>query len=73
MMKKIKINKETNMAELVERYPLAAKILAEDYGLHCVGCLAARLDSLAAGAKAHGLTDKEIEAMVERLNQLVDN
>jgi hybrid cluster-associated redox disulfide protein len=68
----MKINKETNMAELVERYPEAAKMLAENYGLHCVGCLAARFDSLGAGAKAHGLTDEEIEAMVERLNQLVD-
>jgi len=68
---KAKIGKEMNLGELVQTYPKLAEALAEDYGLHCVGCFAAEFDSLEQGAKIHGYDDKEIEEMVRRLNKLV--
>lgn len=66
----LKINKDTNIAELVMTYPHLAKILVEDYGLHCVGCFASSFDTLESGAQIHGLSDKEILAMVARLKKL---
>lgn len=66
-----KITLSSNLGELVEKYPKAGEILREEYGLHCVGCLAASFDSLEQGAKAHGLSDQEIKKMVERLNQAI--
>ena len=68
---KVKIDRHMNLGELVQKYPRAGEILAEDYGLHCVGCFAAGFDSLEEGAKVHGFEDKEIEKMVKRLNKEV--
>lgn len=68
---KAKISKEMNLGELVQTYPKLAEALAEDYGLHCVGCFAAGFDSLEQGARVHGYDDKEIGKMVKRLNKLV--
>lgn len=66
-----KITKKTNLGALVQQYPKIGKMLAEEYGLHCVGCMAASFDSLEQGAKIHGYDDKEIGEMVKRLNELI--
>lgn len=66
-----KITKKINLGVLVQQYPEIGKVLAEEYGLHCVGCMAASFDSLEQGAKIHGYDDKEIGEMVERLNELI--
>jgi len=64
------ITKESNIAEIVSKYPEVGLVLAEDYGLHCVGCMAMRFDSLEAGMKIHGYDDKDIEKIVKKLNKL---
>lgn len=66
--KNTKITKKINLNRLVSKYPKLARILIEDYGLHCVGCAVAFFETLEDGAKAHGMSDKEIDKMVERLN-----
>ena len=65
------INRRMNLGELVQIYPELAAVLQEDYGLHCVGCMAADFDSLEQGAKVHGFDDKEIDKMVAKLNQMI--
>lgn len=67
-----KISKKTNLGELVQEYPEAGRVLAEEYGLHCVGCMAASFDSLEQGAKIHGYDDKEIGQIVKKLNKIVN-
>ncbi len=67
----IKINKEFNLAELVYKYPQTEEVLL-DYGLHCVGCIASSFDTIEAGAKVHGMTDEEIDEMLERINEVVN-
>ena len=67
----IKITKETNLADLIFRYPETAEVLL-DYGLHCVGCVANSFDSIEAGAKIHGYKDKEVEEMVARINEVIE-
>lgn len=42
------------------------------YGLHCVGCHMAADESIEDGAKAHGLTDKDINAMVKEVNDILN-
>jgi len=66
-----KITKKTNLGKLVMEFPEAGRVLAEEYGLHCVGCMAAKFDTLEQGAKIHGYDDKEIGKMVRELNKLV--
>ena len=66
----IKIDKKMSMRELVEKWPNLAKVLAEKYQMHCASCPMARMETLEEGAKGHGMTKKEIEAMVMDLNKL---
>lgn len=69
--KEIKITKDVNLSELVYKYPETEEVLL-DYGLHCAGCIASSFDTLEAGAKVHGLVDKDIDELVERINEVVN-
>jgi len=64
----MKITRKTNLLELIKKHPKIARVLVEDYGLHCVGCIAAAFETLEQGAKAHGMGRREIEKMVDKLN-----
>jgi len=66
-----KITKKTNLGELVMEYPEAGQVLAEEYGLHCVGCMAASFECLEDGLKVHGYSKKEIAKIVRELNKTV--
>jgi hybrid cluster-associated redox disulfide protein len=71
MKKPIKrVTKKTNIAKLVYEHPETVEVFM-DYGLHCVGCPASGADSLEAGAKIHGLADKEIVELVGRVNEVI--
>ena len=72
-MKENKITKKILIGDLVNRFPDLAMVLMEDYGLHCVGCGAAAMETLEQGAKVHGMTDDDIKVMVENLNELVSS
>ena len=41
------------------------------HGLHCVGCAMSRDESIEDGARAHGLSDKEITEMVSEINKKI--
>ena len=60
-----------NLGELVTNYPDLGKVLAEDYGLHCVGCFASSFDTLEQGMKVHGYDDKDIDKVVKKLNKMI--
>ncbi|MFA5749853.1 MAG: DUF1858 domain-containing protein [Candidatus Shapirobacteria bacterium] len=68
---KQKINKDILIADLVEKYPKLAKILVEDYNFHCIGCMAAGMESLEQGAMVHGMDEKQINKLVEELNKKI--
>ncbi len=59
-----KITKEMTFAELLEKYPAGANILAER-GLFCGGCPMAQLETIENGAKAHNI---DAEKLIEELN-----
>ena len=64
----MKINKSSNLGELIEAHPETAELLFE-YGLHCGGCMAAGFDSIEEGAMLHGMTEEEIQEMIDDLNE----
>jgi len=68
--KQVKITKEMPIEEIINKIPNAAEIMFSN-GLHCVGCHVAASESLEEGAKAHGLSDKQISDMVKEINKLV--
>ena len=64
-----KITKNWKIEELIEKYPESVDLLV-DYGFHCIGCSLASFETIEQGGKAHGLKDKEIEALIKKLNNL---
>ncbi|MCK5282853.1 MAG: DUF1858 domain-containing protein [Nanoarchaeota archaeon] len=64
-----KITKDMNLREIVEKKPEAAAIMVE-YGMHCIGCMASQFESLEQGCQAHGMTEKKINEMVEKINKV---
>jgi len=71
MENKMKITKDILILDLVEQNPELATVLVDEYGFHCVGCMAASMETLEEGAQVHGLDKKEIEEMVNDLNQKI--
>ena len=67
---KTEITKDIMIGDLVENYPQLGQILMQDYGFHCIGCMAAGMETLEQGALVHGMDQKEISKMVEDLNKL---
>lgn len=65
-----KINKDMTLGEIVSKYPVAAEVMFK-YGLHCIGCHVATVETLEQGAKTHGLGDKQIKEMVEEINKRI--
>lgn len=56
-------------------FPGKAQKLSQEItnaGLHCVGCGAATWETLEQGMQSHGKAPQEIEALVLRLNKLLD-
>jgi len=66
---KIKITKDILIGDLVENYPELASVLVEKYGFHCIGCMAAGMETLEEGATVHGMEEKEIEKLVKDLKK----
>lgn len=71
MKNKTKITKDILILDLIEQNSALAEVLTEEYGLHCIGCMAASMETLEQGALTHGMTEDQIDKMVEELNKKI--
>jgi len=78
MVKKVKVIKATPQEEKVTRHTLISEAMQTcpealgimfEHGLHCVGCGGAAFESIEQGCLVHGMSDKEIDEIVEEINQ----
>lgn len=72
---KREIHRHMTIDEILGMFPAKAQKLSQEItnaGLHCIGCHSASVETLEAGMKGHGKTDKEIDALVHRLNHLLE-
>ncbi len=67
-MKNLKITKNTNILELVRYKPELAGMLLSS-GMGCVGCPMAQMETIEDGCKAHGMSDKDIDKFIIKLNK----
>jgi len=67
----MKITKKSNISEIVEKHPEAISVLFEK-GIHCVGCHAAAFETLEQGLKAHGLSEEDMQKVVDELNKKIE-
>ncbi len=63
-----KITKQMMIGEVIEQYPDSAMVMMSS-GLHCIGCHVAVSESVEQGAKAHGMSDEQIDRMVDEMNR----
>ena len=64
------VTKDMILGDIVERFPQAVFVMSQ-FGLHCVGCHANVFDTVEAGAKAHGMPDKEMDEMLAEVNKVI--
>ncbi|TFG09576.1 DUF1858 domain-containing protein [Candidatus Thorarchaeota archaeon] len=62
------ITKNMGISEVVMKWPKTARTFME-WGLHCVGCMAARYENIEQGASAHGI---DADKLVDALNETVE-
>ncbi len=70
--RKGKVTKDMTLGEIIKEYPETVEVMLKR-GLHCVGCHVAAWETLEQGAKAHGMSEKDIESMLSEMNKLVKN
>jgi hybrid cluster-associated redox disulfide protein len=64
----MKITRKTKLTEVLQKNPRAVEILI-NAGMHCIGCPMAMQETLEQGCVAHGINDKEIEKLLDKLNK----
>ncbi|NMB66538.1 DUF1858 domain-containing protein [Candidatus Woesearchaeota archaeon] len=63
------VTKETSFIELLEKKPNSFELLFQE-GLHCLGCAMSAYETIEQGCLAHGMTKKQIENLINRINEL---
>ena len=61
------ITKDTGIIEAVQSHPEIMEVFAE-YGLGCIGCMAAHFETIGQGAGAHGIA---VDALIEDINKVI--
>ncbi|MBN3037332.1 MAG: DUF1858 domain-containing protein [Candidatus Diapherotrites archaeon] len=61
----MKITKDMPIMEIVSKWPQTISVFQE-FGLHCIGCAAARFENLEQGCAAHGI---DVSKMLKALNK----
>lgn len=72
---KRQIHKLMTISDILGMFPNKAGRLSQEItnaGLHCVGCHAATWETLEGGMLGHGKTHDQIEHLVRRLNELLE-
>jgi len=62
-----KITRDMPISKIVRDFPQTAEVFFK-YGLHCLGCAAARFENVEQGALAHGI---EVKDLMKDLNAVV--
>ncbi len=62
----MKITKESKIKEIIDKKPEAVSIF-QKYGLGCVGCFAAALETVEEAAQVHGI---DLDSFVKDLNDV---
>jgi len=69
------VSRQMTIEEIFSSFPGKGQRLAQEItntGLSCVGCQAATWETLEAGMLSHGYAEEEIDALVSRLNAILE-
>ncbi len=65
------ISKQMTVREVITLAPAAADIMLE-YGLHCFSCAVGGVETLEQGCHMHGMDDDTVDALVQDINEAID-
>lgn len=69
------VTRDTTIDALFSQFPEKGQRLAQELtnaGLQCVGCQAATWETLEVGMLGHGFEEEAIDALIGRLNEIID-
>src|SRR5271170_5762545 len=69
------ITRTMTIEEVFKGFPHKSQKLAQEMtnsGLHCVGCSASTWETVEAGMYGHGMSDEQIENLLNRLNGILE-
>ncbi|MFH1861912.1 MAG: DUF1858 domain-containing protein [bacterium] len=66
MVEEHPITREMTISEVIKQFPSTEAVFIQ-YGLHCVGCEVASLESIAEGATTHNV--KDVAKLLQDLNK----
>ena len=66
------ISKDMSIGDIVAKKPKAAEVMFKS-GMHCVGCGMMAYESLEQGCKVHGMSDEDIDKMVDEINKSAED
>ena len=61
------ITKDMGIHDIVTKHPETVEVFFK-FGMHCLGCAAAKFETLEQGAQAHGI---DVDAMVKEMNEIL--
>ncbi|KAF0193824.1 MAG: hypothetical protein FD169_2247 [Bacillota bacterium] len=64
----MKVTKDMGIQDVVDKYPQLVPVFFK-FGLGCLGCAAARFESIEQGAMAHGI---DVDALINDLNTALE-
>lgn len=64
------VTKKMLIGEIASKYPQAIEIMFK-FGMHCIGCGMTAYESIEQGCQAHGMSNEEIDKLVEEINKVV--
>lgn len=70
-----RVVRDMTIEEIFSCFPHKSQKLAQEItnaGLSCVGCQAATWETLEAGMLGHGFSDEQIDALVDKLNAILE-
>jgi hybrid cluster-associated redox disulfide protein len=72
MKKEVKqlVTKDMLIGDIASKYPRAVPLMFK-FGMHCIGCGMTAYESLEQGCLAHGMSEEEINKLVEEINKAV--
>lgn len=62
------LSRDFPICEIADKSTKAVELLAL-YGLNCANCYFNATDTIENGAKMHGMSDEEIDIMIEEINE----
>ena len=75
MNKQARVSRDMTIEDIFSQFPHKSQRLAQEItntGLQCVGCQASTWETLEAGMLGHGYAENEIDALVGRLNKILE-